>query len=260
MNTKKPFKLLSIGNSFSVDTMEHVASIANDLGIPVVLGNLYVGGCSIRQHYAQAVGDAPVYKYYQNAGGGWSCTENYKISDAVSSEAWDVISIQHGSKDGSRYTIPADYALLQPLLDYVKEKAPNGVKFAFNMAWVGEPYDKHEIAHFGGDQMLCYNALTDTTKKAVAPLQDIAVLSPTGTAIQNARAALPAGRLSRDGFHLSYDLGRYIAGITWLSALTGIDFSPLSWAPEGVSAAEQALAKAAARAALAAPFTVTPLA
>ena len=38
---------MSVGNSFSVDTMEHVAGIALSLGVECIkLGNLYVGGCS----------------------------------------------------------------------------------------------------------------------------------------------------------------------------------------------------------------------
>ncbi len=257
MNAQKTLKLLSIGNSFSVDTMEHVANIAKDLGVSVKLGNLYVGGCSIRKHHEHAMSDAPVYKYYTNTGNGWSCTPEYKISDAVCEEEWDWISIQHGSKDGSRYSAPEDYALLPALLDYVKEKAWNGVKFAFNMAWVGEPYDHHEITLFGGDQLLFYKALTAATQQAVAPIKDIAVISPTGTAVQNARTAILDGRLSRDGFHLSYDIGRYIAGMTWLATLTGVDVTPLRWAPEGVSETDIEIAKESVENALRAPYTVT---
>ena len=89
----KEIKILSVGNSFSVDTMEHVAGIALSLGVErIKLGNLYVGGCSINMHYAHAMADAPVYKYYVNEGAGWSSTPETKISDAVRSERWDIIS------------------------------------------------------------------------------------------------------------------------------------------------------------------------
>ena len=44
---------------------------------------------------------------------------------------------------------------------------------------------------------------------------------PVGTAIQNARHSnLPqTGGVTRDGIHLSYGLGRYIASVTWFQVL-----------------------------------------
>lgn len=252
-------KILSIGNSFSMDTMEHLANIALSLGVEhVKLGNLYVGGCSIRQHHAHAMGDMSVYKYYQNEGEGWTCTPDYKISDAVRGEAWDFISIQHGSKDGSRYTDPASYDLLPALIDYVKGIAWAGARFAFNMTWVGEPYDKHaELISYGRDQLLVYRLITEVTQSTVAPLSDISRISPTGTAVQNARTST-LETVSRDGYHLTYDTGRYIAGLTFFGALTGADIRPIRWAPEGVSETARRIAVESAANALQTPYAVTP--
>lgn len=258
-NVPKELKILSIGNSFSVDTMEHLANIALSLGVErIKLGNLYVGGCSIRRHHAHAMGDMPVYKYYTNEGEGWNCTPEYKISDAVRSEKWDFISIQHGTKDGSRYTDPASYELLPALIDYVERIAWDGVKMAFNMTWVGEPtHHHHEIVSYGGDQLLIYRLITEVTQRIVAPIASIARISPTGTAIQNARTST-LETLSRDGYHLSYDVGRYIAGLTFFGALTGADIRPVTWAPAGVSEVAMRIAVESATNALAVPYAVTP--
>ena len=65
--------------------------------------------------------------------------------------------------------------------------------------------------------------------------------------------------LTRDRFHLSLGLGRYIAALTFFGALTGIDVDLVSWRPEEVSEAEGALARAAACAALHLPFDVTDI-
>ena len=47
----RSLKILAIGNSFSVDAMEHLYGIAKDGGVEnVLLGNLYIGGCSLATH------------------------------------------------------------------------------------------------------------------------------------------------------------------------------------------------------------------
>ena len=219
---EKTVKILSVGNSFSVDTMQHVAEIAKSIGYTVTLGNLYVGGCSIRQHHEHAENDLAVYRFYQNDGQGWSETPNVAISTAVSSCDWDIISIQHGSKDGSRYTDVASYDLLVPLIRKILTYTVKKPKIAFNMTWVGEPYHHHkELASYNGDQLLVYRLIADVMREHIAPLPEIDVLSPVGTAVQNARATVLRDRMSRDGYHLSYALGRYIAGLTFFRALIG---------------------------------------
>ena len=254
----KEIKILSVGNSFSVDTMEHVAGIALSLGVErIKLGNLYVGGCSINMHHAHAMDDAPVYQYYINEGAGWSVTPDTRISEAVRSERWDIISIQHGSKDGSRYTNPASYEKLPALIAYLKGIAHADVRFAFNMTWVGEPYDKHlELISYDRDQLKMYRLVTEVTQSTVAAIPEIEIISPTGTAVQNARTSSLA-TVSRDGYHLSYDVGRYLAGLTFFGKLTGVDIRSVTWAPEGVGERERYIAVESAVNALADPYRIT---
>ena len=64
-------------------------------------------------------------------------------------------------------------------------------------------------------------------------------------------------RLMRDGFHLSYGLGRYIASLTFIKELAYVDISKVGWMPEGVTADERIIAIAAANAAVANPYEVT---
>lgn len=260
MNVPESLRILCIGNSFAVDTMQYVAEIALALGVQKVrLGNLYIGGCSIDMHWEHAQKDLPVYKYYTNDGTGWQETPDYRISDAILSERWDWISIQHGSKNGSTYTNPDRYAHLAELAAYARQLAGKDTKIAFNMAWVGEPdCGKREMVSFHGDQLAMYRALTGITRDVVQPTPGIDRVSPTGTAIQNARTA-EIGILTRDGFHLSLDAGRYIAGITFLRALTGISVDGLTWAPEGVSDRVRQVAIAAANSAVSEPYAITSL-
>ena len=251
-------KILTIGNSFSVDTMEHVASIAKNLGInKIKLGNLYVGGCSITQHHCFLAEQKPVYTYYQNDGFGWSVTEGVKSSDALDSEAWDYVTIQPGTGDGSRHTDEKSYEKLLPLLESVKSRIPLDTKVAFNLTWVGEPTcTHHEISSYGGDQLLLLSKIIEMVKTVVCPLKEVDFIIPTGVAIQNARTATKE-ILTRDNFHLSYDKGRYIAGLTFFSKITGISIDTVTWAPDGVDENFRKIAIKAVNDALKNPFSIT---
>ena len=49
------------------------------------------------------------------------------------------------------------------------------------------------------------------------------MIIPTGTAIQNAKTSyLTDTQLQRDAKHLSYGMGRYVAALTFVKALTGV--------------------------------------
>lgn len=232
---KRTWRVLSVGNSFSMDTMEHLGGIAKGCGMDeVVLGDLYVGGCSIRKHASHLEENAAVYEYLEDRGDGWSITPAVSIAEAVQREPWDVISIQHGSADGSLYTDPVYYERLPFLVRELKALAPQA-RIAFNMTWAGDPDHPHsEIVRFGGDQEALYRAIADTTEQAVCTVAGIERVSPTGTAVQLARRS-GIGALTRDGYHLSLDRGRYLAGLTFFKTLTGAELHGLSWAPDGVT-------------------------
>ena len=192
-------KILFVGNSFAIDTMEHAANIALALGIKKIkFGTLYVGGCSIDMHYEHAIGDMPVYTYYTNDGDGWSSVPEYKISDAAKEDDWDWIAIQHGTCGTNRYTSPECYENLIPLIDYIKALVPQHSKIAFNLTWLGEhTCQHHEIISYRGNMTLMREKLVEVTKMMVVDNPKVDLLVPTGTAIENARTS-HIGLLTRD--------------------------------------------------------------
>lgn len=228
--------ILSIGNSFAQDTMELLPHIAADLGQESVFAYLYIGGCPIGYHYINALDDVPVYRYHDHTGGQWEIRERVSVSQAISSRHWDWINIQHGSKDGRCYTDPVYYRHLEELVAIVRRLAGPDTKISFNMAWVPDPEKEHHemVLFHQNDQKKMYDALVVLTRGLVASTPGIDRISPTGMAIQIAReAGLP--ELTRDHFHVSYGLGRYIAALTFLHALTGADIQKVQWAPEDVT-------------------------
>ncbi len=250
-------KLLFIGNSFSADTVEYIPNIAKALGYnKVMIANLYIGGASINKHYTNMLTEAASYEYHVNLGGGWFMKNFKSINDIGATTDWDWICIQHGSADGSKYASEGSYRNLKDLVAMIKEVAHENTRIAFNMTWVGEIGSHEELKAFGNNVNAYYKAIAKLTSTTVAETEGIELISPTGTSVQNARTA-DIGLLTRDGYHLSLDTGRYLAGLTFMKALTGADISDIPFAPDGVPALQKAVCIEAAENAVTTPFAVT---
>ena len=90
-------KILAIGNSFSVDAMEYLWDICKDAGYKnVKLGNLYIGGCSLNTHWSNIQSGSNAYTFYQNSTGVWT-SKTSSIAYALSSEDWDIVTVQQAS-------------------------------------------------------------------------------------------------------------------------------------------------------------------
>ena len=247
-------KILCIGNSFSQDTTRLLPQVMGALGFEdILVANLYIGGCPIHKHYENIREDLPAYDFYRNDGSGWVSTPETKISDAIRSENWDVVCIQHGSSYGGRYTEAESYRNLPDLVQAVK--AQTGARLVFNLTWVGVPEkDRPEMIAFGRDQVRYFTAICDITQRLVATVPGIDQVCPTGTAVQNGRALGLADRMCRDGYHLSMDLGCYLAALTFIKSLTGCSLANISWSPETVTEAEKALLLQASNQAIECPY------
>jgi len=51
---KETIKILAIGNSFSDDAVEYLDELAIADSVPLIVGNLYIGGCSLQRHWKNA--------------------------------------------------------------------------------------------------------------------------------------------------------------------------------------------------------------
>ena len=248
-------KILTIGNSFSDDSMEYVYQIAKSAGVKKIsLGNLYIGGCTLDTHAANAKGDSPAYEYRTNTAGKWSTKNNYKMSDAIKSQKWDYISLQQASGSSG---VDRTYGKLEYLIDYVRELCPDA-KIVWNMTWAYQQNSTHgEFPKYQSDQMKMYNAILAAVEKRVTPKEEIYAVLPTGTAIQNARTSYIGDHLTRDGYHLTYDFGRFVAGLTFVHKLTGLPIAEVDFLPDGVDEEMGKIAIEAATNAVKSPTKVT---
>ena len=227
----KTIKILAIGNSFSVDGMEFLWNILARLGYDVYLGNLYIGGCSLDTHWGNIRDDSLAYTYYTNDMGVWKTKNNAKLSEALVAQEWDIITIQQVSQYSG---MPSTMGNLQNILDYVKTNMPNkDAKIYWHMTWAYQQnYNSPEkFGNYGNNQMTMYNAITSTVESTIKTNSDIAGFIPSGTTIQNMRTSYLGDTLTRDGFHMSYGLGRYAAAMTWAKFLTGESIDNITWVP-----------------------------
>ena len=249
-------KILCIGNSFSTDTMQWMPQIAKDLGIKnIFLGNLYISGCSLETHVKHALEENAAYDFRTTTDGTWSSTKEYRLNDAIAEYEWDFISFQQASHESG---MPDTYDDLNTLTRIVSTLCP-GAELVWNMTWAYQSNSTHaSFPLYNSNQMFMYNAIVSAVQEKISPITDIKYIVPNGTAIQNARTSHLGDNLTRDGYHLTTDIGRYIAGVTFLHTVLDIDVSNLKFAPNNMSNNIRTIALESAINAVKTPFSVTP--
>ena len=255
---KDTVKVLAIGNSFSEDAIEqHLSALVRAEGLNVIICNMYIGGCSIDRHVENLRGNKPEYRYRKfDVNGKMTEAWGYTLEKVLAEEDWDYVSLQQVSQSSG---MPESYALLPELVEFVKARIPEDAVLMFHQTWAYAPKSNHGgFKNYDNDQTKMYNAIVSTVKQE-APKVGIRLIVPSGTAIQNARTSSLGKDLTRDGFHLSFVHGRYIASCTWLEAVFGVNPIGNSYCPEGMTPEECRLAQKAAHKAVKKPSKVTKI-
>ena len=217
VNNEKTLKVLAIGNSFSNDTTFYLEDIARVEGFEnVLVGNLYISGCTLQTHALNAESNLPAYKYWMNYDGEWKTIESCTLEYALKDQDWDIITMQQGSTWSGK---PNSYEPhLTKLIEYVNITKTNpNARLAWNMTWAYQSdFEKDMFAQYGRNQDVMYHAIITTVQSTVQTHEEFSYIMPCGTAIQNARTSYVGDTLTRDGYHMS-DLGRVITSYTWLA-------------------------------------------
>ena len=111
-------RILAIGNSFSEDALEQeFYPIAQAGGVKVIVGNMYIAGCSIDRHVKNIKGDIAEYDYRKiGLDGVRNETKGVRLITALADEQWDYISVQQASGFSG---IPESYSQLGFLVDWI---------------------------------------------------------------------------------------------------------------------------------------------
>lgn len=225
-------KILAIGNSFSQDATRYFKAVADSVGEDLLVVNLYIGGCSLMQHVAHIACKDRGYVYERNG----EITERYiSLQEAIVEEKWDIVTIQQVS---GHTGLPGTYEpYMGTLVDFIRTNAPQA-RIWFHMTWAYELDSTHSgFAAYEKSQQVMFEKIVETTASFAEKYS--LPLIPSGKAIQAVRK-LPAfdyanGGLSlcRDGFHMSYDYGRYALACVWTEMLLGANVLNAGFAPEG---------------------------
>ncbi|WP_293302197.1 DUF4886 domain-containing protein [Pedobacter sp. UBA4863] len=250
-------KILAIGNSFSDDALEYyLYGLAKAGGYKVIIGNLYIGGAPLELHVKNAQGDKEAYEYRKiGIDGSKQKFPKTSISKALADENWNYISFQQASPKSGLFETYIEP--LPVLFNYVKERAKNPkVKYVWHQTWAYAQNSTHNgFASYNKDQMRMYNAIANASSK-VKTLVPIDIVVPAGTAIQNARTKL-GDVLTRDGYHLDLNIGRYTASCAWYEAIFKQDVIGNSYKPEQVSDTDALIGQKAAHKAIKKPYKVS---
>lgn len=134
-NTQKVLRVLAIGNSFSEDSVEqNLYEIAASTGDSLVIGNLPIGGATLKIHYENAISDAKTYRYRDIIAGQIKYIPNSSISEVIKSKDWDIITVQQASRHSGITDSYIPY--LKDLVNYIRETSINkDVKIGLHLTW-----------------------------------------------------------------------------------------------------------------------------
>lgn len=222
----KEIKILSIGNSYSRDSMRHLYSVCEAAGIETIdIASMYIGGCSLEQHYTNATANNASYAIFRANSNSREWTQSastYTIDDLLAEGGWDIISLQH-SPEGA--ATESAFANLENMADYVSKKCSDA-KVVWFMTWAFQDGSEYLDADYNYSADTMYNMIIDCVKNQVEPCVKkgkIHSVVPVGAAVMNARTSRIKDGIHRaDKSHLSYELGDYVGALTWFAHITGL--------------------------------------
>ena len=255
----KSVKILAIGNSFSMDAVEHLWGICKDGGAEeIIIANLYIGGCTLDTHWNNIQNNKTAYTYYKTTDGIWKQTASTSLATGLADEDWDIITVQQASGSSGK---PATYGNLTNILNYINDNKTNrNAKVYWHMTWAYQSDSTHvSFPNYDSNQQTMYNAIVSTVQSTILPYDTFSGIIPTGTAVQNLRSSYLGDTLTRDGYHLNYGVGRYLAGMSWYAYLAGGDVDAVDWVPAEYPEIEKHLPaiREAVKNAIATPFAPT---
>lgn len=221
-------KILFIGNSFSSDLTKYLQKVS---GGELYVRNLYIGGCSLEMHAKNIAEASEEYDYCIDA----EATRKISVNEALTLEAWDVISVQQVS--GFSGIVESYEPYLGEIIGYVREKCPKA-RIVFHRTWAYEQTSTHvDFTKYNCNRKEMFSRIVSASSE-MAGKYSLDII-PSGNAVEAARE-LPefdvengGEPITRDGFHLSLTYGRYLVSLVAYKFFTGKSPLGVEFAPEG---------------------------
>ena len=233
----KKLKVLAIGNSHSENAVHELWDVCNSAGLSnLVVGNAVIGGSGLLDHGSAMLYDTATYNYKKYTGNSSKdlALEGVKISKALTDEKWDVVVIQQRSQ----YVEDSYYTLLDKVIEVIKKKCPDA-EIYWHITWAFDNLEnfssqsilKDFVNKFNSDSTTMYEAIIDSVERNVIPNENIKVIIPAATSLQNLRTSYVGETLTRDGVHTKAGMARYTVALTWYAMLTGGSLDSVKWYP-----------------------------
>ena len=214
-------KILSIGNSFSVNAHNYIHRIARrDGNQPILAWNLYIGGCDLARHFRNYHTDDEAYVLGVN---GIQSGLKISIKKALLAMDWDYVTLQQASPRSFSYSTYQPY--ISVLADAIRELCPKA-KILIHQTWEYEE-GSEKLAKVGferADDM--FREIAGCYDKAAKEIDAVGII-PAGYTMH---AMIKKGlSVHKDTFHAN-SLGEFAIALTWYQVLTArsvknIDFS-----------------------------------
>ena len=277
---QEELSILFIGNSFTMDAVNHLPGIISAAGLTNVhMVHMYYGGRVVSQ-YNSGWQTSSDYKKYECRPGltSWTVTDNTNLSEVAASREWDVVTIQEHTGNKAAWTWnDSAKKNLQELIDKVKAAQEDNVpKFYYilsqaysDMTKIGQ--SSQSSITWGSSQAGMWDVISSFGRKVMENLPFDGIIS-TGVMLQNLRTSSINNSLdlTRDGYHMDNGIARYGASCTVFETLITpkynkrldgntytYDVSNSTTTP--VTSANASVAREAARYAVKNPYVVTQM-
>lgn len=207
-------KVLAIGNSFVDEPMAYFDILVRASGIDRNQLCVYsaVKSSASLEYWATTCENGDSVNLTRRTGGVTMPLLRAPLKELLEQD-WDVVTLQQVStlSQNPKYISP----YLPYLVNQIRKHCPNkDVVIAWQQIW--SAWDEVNGVEKSYEDWENINQVVELTEH-----YGIDMIIPTGTTIQNARATelnTPHG-ITRDGKHLAYGVGRYLAACAWFEAL-----------------------------------------
>ena len=266
----KALKVLMIGNSFSQSVLRETPAFAKSAGVGLDLAQCYIGGCSLKTHWANIEKGAadPAFAPYQihwNYASAANPTNpplaatvggHSNLQKMLAADRWDVVTIQQRCADSFRPETFQPYA--DNLIATIRRLAPQAKIYAHE-TWSNAAHHER-LAKLGMTQDGMSAKIAETYRD-FSGSRGLGLI-PMGTATRLFRRRLPVdygpSPKASDGFHgdvvgQGNDFshlnrrGHYLQAAVWTAALFGIDPTTVAYRPDSLAEADARLMRECAR-------------
>ena len=249
-------RVLAIGNSFSLNAVEqNLHEIAEADGVTLIIGNMYIPGCSLERHWNNSRNGSTDYEYRKIGKDGIKVnTPGVDLETALKDEKWDFVSLQQCSNFSGKPDSYEPYT--RDLVKFVRKRTRKGCTLLWHQTWAYSLNANHPAYPlYDRSQKQMYSEIMEASK-GICEKYGFRVV-PSGTAIQNTRTTFNRDNITRDGYHLNR-LGEYVAALTWYETLSGRTVIGNSYKPDCIMPEYARMAQASAHAAVLSPYATDP--